>query len=159
MRSELAKLHLSMNLDKTEKCCWYQILRLITEMFDFSACQFITVYLVIFNTFSCFQCVCWDRQSLSHDIYFTRRSIEHCEGPGSLLPSWLWFFPCYCWQQMESLCLIACKILIRLVFLSFYHSVVLALPFWCTGNIQTINVKTIPKWSAECISIYFLFDG
>lgn len=89
MRSELAKLHLSMNLDKTEKCCWYQILRLITEAFDFSVCQFITVHLVIFNTFSCFHCVCWDRQSLSHDICFTRRSIDHCGGPWFLLPSWL----------------------------------------------------------------------
>lgn len=89
MRSELAKLHLSMNSDKTEKCCWYQILRLITEAFDFSACQFITVYLVIFNTFSCFHPACWDRQSLSHGICFTRRSIDHCGGPWVLFPSHL----------------------------------------------------------------------
>lgn len=155
MRSELAKVHLSMNLDKTEKCCWYQILRLITEMFDFSACQFITVYLVIFNTFSCFQCVCWDRQSLSHDIYFTGRSIEHCEGLGFLFPSWLWFFPCYCWQQMESLCLTACKILIRLVSLSFRcFNTTFLVHRKHPGN----QCKNNTKLSAENISIYFLSD-
>lgn len=141
MRSELAKLHLSMNLDKTEKCCWYQILRLITEVFDFSACQFITVYLVIFNTFSCFQYVCWDMQFVSHDICFTRRSIDPYGGPSFLLPSWLWFFLWYCWQQMESLCLLmSCKILIRLVFLVFKW---FSTYFWSSGIIQTIIVKQI----------------
>lgn len=53
----------------------------------FLQCQFINVHLVIFNTFSHFQCICWDRQSLSHDICLTERSMDHCGTSWSLPPA------------------------------------------------------------------------
>lgn len=118
MRTELAKAHLSMNLDKTEKCCWYQIFRLITEAFDFSVCQFITVHLVIFNTFSRWQRVCWDRQLLSHDLYLSRRSVDH-RGARGFCPRPPRFLLRCCWQQMEPPCLAGSKILTRSGLLSF----------------------------------------